>query len=370
MWRENPIVNMCNVRFPLIQAPMPGVATPRLIASVCNAGGLGSLGAAYMSAKEIKEAIREIRDLTEQPFGVNLFAPQPILKDPIQILPAQNFLDRYRQELGIPSALPDFNEIPSFLEQIETILLERPPVFSFTLGIPPLPILQRLKKEKIFLMGTATTLEEAQLLEMSGVDAVIAQGAEAGGHRGAFIDPQADPMLGLSTLVPLLVRSLKAPVIASGGIMNGDGIAAALAYGAAAVQMGTAFIACPESGAARPYKEALLHPRGALTQVTHVYSGRPARMIRNKFIKEMAEEEAPVAPFPYQHYLTKDIRTAASKMNRADLLSLYAGQNYPLITNLPASEIIPLLIEQTVIAIEKLSMQINESQAKHKDKHD
>ncbi len=361
MWKENPIVKKCNIRFPIIQAPMAGVTSPRLVAAVSNAGGLGSLGAAYMSPKEIKEAIREIRDLTEMPFSINLFAPASMPYDKKSIAQAQKFLDYFRKELEIPTALPDFSALPEFEEQIEIILEERPPIFSFTLGIPPLPILQRLKKEKILIMGTATTVEEALLLEKSGVDAVIAQGSEAGGHRATFLDLDYDPMLGISALVPHLAYALKVPVIAAGGIMNGDGIASAFALGAAAAQLGTAFIACPESGAPRAYKDALLHPHSMATIVTTVFSGKPARVLYNKFVKEMQMKNAPIAPFPFQNILTKDIRTTAAKFNRADLMALYAGQNYPLVTNLPAGEIVPLLIEQTVSAIQRLSQNLIES---------
>ncbi|MGC2595469.1 MAG: nitronate monooxygenase [Rhabdochlamydiaceae bacterium] len=354
MWKKNPIVKICNLRFPLIQAPMANITTARLVAAVSNAGGLGSLGAAYMSPKEIKEAIREIRDLSEMPFAVNLFAPTSTSYDKKGIASAQKFLDPFRKELNIPKTEPDFSELPEFSEQIEIILEEKPPIFSFTLGIPPLPFLQRLKKQKIVTIGTATTVEEALLLEKSGVDAVVAQGAEAGGHRGTFIQLANDPMLGIFALIPLLTRALKIPVIAAGGIVNGEGIAAAFALGAAAAQLGTAFLACPESGASRPYKDALLHPHGTATVVTSVFSGRPARMLYNRFIKEMELKNGSIAPFPYQNLLTKDIRTAAAKMNRADLIPLYAGQNYSLITNLPAHEMIPLLVEQTISAIQRL----------------
>lgn len=358
MWKENPIVKKCNIRFPIIQAPMVGVATPRLVAAVSNAGGLGSLGAAYMPPKEIKEAIREIRDLTELPFSINLFAPAFMPYEKKRIAQAQKFLDLFRKELDIPTRLPDFSELPEFEEQIEVILEEKLPIFSFTLGIPTLPILQRLKKEKILIMGTATTVEEALLLEKSGVDAVIAQGSEAGGHRAAFLDLDDDPMLGISALVPLLTHVLKVPIIAAGGIMNGDGIASAFALGAAAAQLGTAFIACPESGAARAYKDALVHPHAMTTIISKAFTGRPARMLHNKFVKEMQLKNAPIAPFPFQNALTKDIRTAAAKFNRADMMALYAGQNYPLVTNLPAGEIVPLLIKQTVDTIQRLGQNL------------
>lgn len=357
MWKENPIVKKCKIRFPIIQAPMANINTPRLVAAVSNAGGLGSFGAAYLSPKEIKEAMREIRDLTELPFAVNLFAPCREAYDKKRIEQAQKFLEPFRKEINIPTTNPDFSALPEFAEQIEAVLEERPPIFSFTLGIPPIPILQRLKKEKIFVLGTATTLEEALLLEKSDVDAVIAQGAEAGGHRGTFLDHASDPMIGISALVPQMVKSLKVPIIAAGGIMNGSGVAAAFALGAAAAQLGTAFLACPESGAPRTYKDALIHSQEMETTVTEVFTGKPARMLHNKFVKEMEQKNAPIAPYPYQNLLTKDIRVAAAKQNRSDLMPLYAGQNYHLTTNLPASEIVPLLVEQTIDAIQRINQQ-------------
>jgi nitronate monooxygenase len=356
MWSKNPIVKRCHIRFPLIQAPMAGIATPRLVAAVSNAGGLGSLGAANMPPEEIKNAIQEIRDFTEMPFAVNLFCFPPPTYNQATIDAAQKFLKSFRKELDIPEAPPDLT-FPDFAAQIEAILEARPPVFSFTMGIPPLPILERLKKENIAIMGTATTLDEALLLEKCGVDAVIAQGAEAGGHRGTFL--QQDPMLGTTALLSTLSPALKIPIIAAGGIMNGDAIAAALALGAAAVQLGTAFLACPESGAPLSYKQTLLHSQTPTT-ITHAFTGKPARMLQNKFIHAVERENAPIAPYPYQNLLTRDIRTAAAKLNRTDLMSIYAGQNYPLITNLPASEIVPLLTEQTIRAVQKLNIDLLE----------
>ena len=278
---------------------------------------------------------------------MNLFAftPQKAKKDE----KASAFLNRFRTELDIPS--PPLGKFPDFFEQMKVVLEERPPIFSFALGVPPLNIMQRLKQEQIAVMGTATSLEEAVLLEKSGVDAVVAQGIEAGGHRSAFLEH--DHEIGLSALIPLLVRALKVPVIATGGIMNGNGIAAALALGASAVQLGTAFLACPESGAPMPYKKALMQGHGVPTVLTRAFTGMPGRMLRNRFTQEM--QGAPLASFPTQHLLTKPIRIAAAKANRADLMALYAGQNYPLITNFPASEIIPWLVEETTLAIQRLT---------------
>ncbi len=231
------------------------------------------------------------------------------------------------------------------------------------MGIPSLTILQLLKKQNIAIMGTATTLEEALLLESSGSDAIIVQGIEAGGHRSTFLDPYSDPGLSLCTLLPQLRHRLKVPLIAAGGIMSGDGIAAALALGASGVQMGTAFIACPESGAPHSYKKALLHAHPTSTVMTDKITGKSARVIENRWTKEMQESKAAVAPFPYQHLLTQQIRRAAAKMDRPDLMALYAGQNYAMASNLPASRLIQILVEQTGEAVEDLYQQFLSEQA-------
>jgi nitronate monooxygenase len=356
MWNKNRLTQALRIRFPLIQAPMAGITTPRLVAAVSNAGGLGSLAAAYLSPEKIKQDIDEVRALTEQPFAVNLFAPSDTEKDIEREKLAYASLSRFRAELDIPVSLPKNHGMPSFNEQVSLLLEEKIPVFSFTFGTLPLQLLAEFKRQGTFLMGTATTRDEALLLEMSGVDAIVAQGAEAGGHRATFLSPSTDPLLTMPVLCSLLLQSCKTPIIATGGIMNGSHIASALALGIHGVQLGTAFIACAESGASPGYKSALLQSSHAQTVLTACFSGKTARAIENQFTREM--HNAPLAAFPCQHFLTQDIRTAAAKSHRPEFLSLYAGQGFPLATNLSASEIIPLLIEQTIASIHALSAQI------------
>lgn len=359
MWKDNRIAQLLGVRFPIIQAPMANIATARLVAAVSNAGGLGSLGAAYMQPLEIKKAIAEIRDLTEKPFAVNLFIPTSSQVETELIQGASHALQPFFKELSLPTQVIDIKQMPDFQEQMEVILSERVPVFSFTFGIPSLPLIQALKQHKTLLIGTATTLEEALLLEKSGIDAIVAQGMEAGGHRATFLDTRFDALLSLHSLLLLLHGRCTLPLIAAGGIMNGAGIATALALGAAGAQLGTLFLASPECSTPNVYKKALLHSGEAKTTLTQVFSGRLARVVKNRFVSEMEERQAPIAPFPYQHLLTKGIRLAAAKAERSDLLALYAGQGFPLTSNLPAAEIVPLLVEQTVFSVQKCASVLN-----------
>ncbi|MBS0650333.1 MAG: nitronate monooxygenase [Verrucomicrobia bacterium] len=357
MWKENTLIQRLRIRFPIIQAPMAGVSMPQLVAAVSNAGGLGSLGAAYLSPLEIKEAIDEIRSLTDQPFAVNLFARENIEKDETLIQKADQHLNKYRTMLGIPS-VPSTARLPELESQIEAICREKVPIFSYTFGILDEQIMAQIKRQDTFVIGTATTLDEALLLQKSGVDAIVAQGYEAGGHRGAFDKSRSDPCLGTFALLSQIVQACKLPVIAAGGIMNGKGIAAAMALGARAAQLGTAFLATPESQASATYKQALLQLKTRRTIVTSLLTGKPARMIENEFTRQMQNDLPQIAPFPYQHYLTKGIRTVADKQNLFEWLSLYAGQGFPLASNRPTAEIIPLLVQQTIQAIENLHEKI------------
>jgi nitronate monooxygenase len=245
---------------------------------------------------------------------------------------------------------------------------ERVPVFSFTFGLLPADDLAALHGAGAFVMGTATTVREARALEAAGVDAVVAQGAEAGGHRGSFLGP-GHALVGTLALVPQVVDAVSVPVVAAGGIMDGRGIAAALALGARAVSLGTAFLACPESGASPPYRRAVLAnglvpgPRSLReaelgrgdddpTAVTRAFTGRAARGLRNRFLEEMAD--APVLPYPLQHALTADLRREAARAGKAELLSLWAGQGAPLARARPAAELVRDLAREAEEAVEGL----------------
>ncbi|MEA3051981.1 MAG: nitronate monooxygenase [Sphingomonadales bacterium] len=336
---------------PILKAPLAGAGdTPELVAAVSEAGGLGILGAAYLQPDSIRAAARRIRELTSRPFGLNLFAPIPPAPLPADAGPALRRLAPWFEELALPA--PDelpAEPHPDFGEQLQAVLDSMPAVFSFAFGETPPEAVAALKGRGIFLIGTATTVEEAVGLRRSGVDAVVAQGSEAGGHRGTYATGFEAGMVGTMALVPQMADAIDAPVIASGGIMDGRGIAAALALGAAAVQLGTAFLTCPEAGTPPPYRRALLDAAEDSTRITAAFSGRPARGIDNPFLREMAEAE--ILPFPWQNALTRPLRTKAAELGRADLLSLWAGQGLRLARELPAAELVRVLLAETEAAL-------------------
>jgi nitronate monooxygenase len=341
---------------PIIQAPMAGGGdTPDLIAAVCNVGALGFIGAAYLSPAQIAEAGRAVRARTARPFGINLFAPQRIPEPFRETGPALQRLAPFFAELGLPA--PAISEMPrdSFSEQLAAALETGASIFSFTFGILPDNAIQTIKRRKMFLIGTATTVAEALLLENAGVDAVVTQGSDAGGHRGTFAVDFNSGMVGTMSLVPQVVDAVKIPVIASGGIMDGRGIAAALALGASAVQMGTAFLTCDEAGVPNIYKEAILNAHEDQTRITRAFSGRPARGIVNRFMMEVESDSDAILPFPIQNALTRPLRTEAAKRGRAEFLSLWAGQGIRLAHRQPATELVAALVQETRTVIDRLN---------------
>jgi nitronate monooxygenase len=344
------------IEHPIVQAPMAGgPTTPELVAAVSNAGGLGSLGAAYLSPETLREQVKEIRDLTERPFGVNLFVPSPFEVEPERIERANTLLERYRKELGIeaPEELSSFAE--SFEDQLEVVLEERVPVFSFTFGSLEPELVGQLKENGTTVIGTATTVREGLRLEEDGVDMVVAQGSEAGGHRGTFLGDIRDALIGTMALVPQMVDTLSVPVLASGGIMDGRGLAAALVLGAEATQMGTAFLTCEESGAHPEFKRAVLEAAEDETAVTRAFSGRAARGIKNRFLVEVGEHEEELPPFPVQNALTKDVRAAAQRQDHAEFMSLWAGQAVRLASPTNAAELVESVVEGAEAALRDLA---------------
>jgi nitronate monooxygenase len=285
-----------------------------------------------------------------------LFAP---LSAAAPVQDAQGTLERlgpYFRELGIPSpSLPKASST-SFDQQLEAALAAGASVFSFTFGLLPGEAVERIKARDLFLMGTATSVEEAIGLEKSGVDAIVTQGSEAGGHRGSFASDFASAMVGTVSLVPQVVDAVRIPVIASGGIMDGRGIAAALALGASGVQLGTAFLTCHEAGVPECYKDAILHAHEDQTRITRAFSGRPARGIVNRFMQEIDSDPALILPFPQQNVLTRSLRTAAAKQGRAEFLSLWAGQGVRLAKRQSAQELVTRLADETENVIRKLQV--------------
>lgn len=345
-WPTNPLTKRLKISYPIIQAPMAGSATPELVAAVSNSGGLGSLAAGYMNPSDIRKAIAKIRTLTTKPFAVNLFVPNEHHATAEDIATMCQIIEKCCHELAIKIDSVHLPYIPSFAEQLAVIMEEKVPIFSFTFGIPQAEYITQLKNKNILLIGTATNIEEAIQLEKNGIDFVVAQSGEAGGHRGTFIGSIENSLTELHQLLLQLVDALKIPVIAAGGIMNGEDIVKSLKLGAQAVQMGTAFLSCPESGAPNCYKEKLLNTKTDETVLTRAFSGRTARGLNNKFITCMKPYEKNILDYPIQNALTQNMRKLSAKQNNPNFISLWAGQRAYLSRGLSANELMKALITE------------------------
>jgi len=342
---------------PIIQAPLAGGGdTPALVAAVGEAGALGFIGASYLTPAQIAEAARAVRGLTKRPFGINLFAPSPA-PPAADASAALSSVAPYFAELGLPTPTAPAPPADTFPALLEAALASGASAFSFTFGVLPAAAIDAIKARGMFLMGTATNVEEARTLERAGVDAVVAQGSEAGGHRGTFAGDVDAGMVGTIALVPQIADAVKVPVIASGGIMDGRGIAAALALGASGVQMGTAFLTCEEAGIPEAYKQAILGARESDTRITRAFSGRSARGIVNRFMTEVerAGGAEAILPFPLQNSLTRPLRAAAAKAGRAEFLSLWAGQGVSMARRGSAAELVARLAAETDAALRRVS---------------
>lgn len=348
MWNKNKITEILNIKFPIIQAGMAGgITTPELVATVSNSGALGSVGAGYMSPEQMRESIREIKKQTDKPFAVNIFVPESPVIPQEEVQRAKEWLRPYREELGVPekAEVSKLNDT-LFEELVNVIIEESVPVCSFTFGLPSKDIVQRLKQKHIVLIGTATTVEEAIANEKSGMDLVVVQGSEAGGHRGTFLGTFEDAMIGTMSLVPQVVDRVNIPVIAAGGIMDGRGVLSALVLGARGVQMGTAFVTSSESGAHTYHKDAILNSTEDLPVITSVFSGKPARGIRNEFIKELSTYKKELPKYPIQNALTQGIRQEAAKQGRPEWMSLWCGQNPRSSNQQSAGEMVTEIIKE------------------------
>jgi nitronate monooxygenase len=347
--------DLLDIRYPIIQAPMAGTDTPEFVAAACNAGVLGSLGAQYRTPDEIKKAIAEIRRYTDKPFAVNLFAlNHDVVPGDDQIAEARDRLQKYYDHFGI--AAPSIETVKATIDpeaQLETILAARVPVFSFTLGIPKTQWIYAFKSVSTVLIGAATNVKEARALEAAGIDAVTAQGSEAGGHRGTFIGSFENSLIGGMALIPQIVDAVKIPIIAAGGIMDGRGIAAALALGAHGVQLGTAFLTVAESPAHAGYKRAIREHDADDTTITKVFSGGAARGIENAYIEDNSGE--PQLPFPYQNSLTRSFRKLANLSGQIEYTNLWSGQGGRLAREASMDELVKQLISETEDVLAKLS---------------
>ena len=332
---------------PVVLAPLGGgPSTPKLAAAVCEAGGLGFLAFAYLSPQDAAARLRATRELTSRALGVNVFMPVPGPAEPESYSAFTNRLGEWAQQRGFPIGTPTFSD-DSFDAKVELLLADAPAVISVTFGCPERSFVERVHAAGSEAWITVTTPDEARAAAGVGADALVVQGAEAGGHRGGFSDGEQQPVYGLLSLLQLVSAEVDIPIVASGGIASGAGIAAALCAGAAAVQLGSAFMLAPEAGTSVAHREAL--HRRTPTTMTRAFSGRTARAIRNAFID--AHDANAVAAFPEIQHVTSPIRKAARDAGDADAINLWAGEAYPLARELPAGEIVREMTRDAAVAL-------------------
>ena len=337
----------------MIQAPMASAATPQLAAAVSGAGGLGSLGSSTLAPDELIEQARAVRELTARPFNVNFFCHRPpALGDE----DAQRARERFRplyEEFGLDEPPePGVPEIAFDDARLAALIEIRPAVASFHFGLPSEAALDAVREAGCRILSSATTVAEAEQLAERGVDAVIAQGAEAGGHRGSFLVEGDDGPVGTLALVPQVVDAVDVPVVAAGGIGDGRGLAAVLALGAAGGQLGTAFLTCPETAIHPLYRAALRSARAEATTITRAFSGRPARALRNRATEEAG---ADALAYPAQLSLSVPLGTAAAERGSPDFLAMWAGQAAPLAEEMPAAELVERIASEAQAVLARLA---------------
>lgn len=345
-WPRPALIELLGIEHPIIQAPMAGASNAVLAATVSQAGGLGGFGATDTSADDLRTIVRDIRQQTAKPFIINLYADGAERYTPptgseaalkASLAPAHRELDA-----GDPPDPIDLFE--RFEAQIAVIIEEQVPVFSTHFGLPEPAVVRALKANGTRVISTATTVAEALELVAGGADAVIAQGMEAGGHRGTFSSEFKKGEIGTLALVPQIADAVSVPVIAAGGIMDGRGIAASILLGASGVQMGTAFVPCPETDANPAYVRRLLEAEAGDAILTDTFSGRPMRVLRNRLVDLLEENRAHCLDFPEQLSMTRNLRKAALARSDDDFLPLWAGQGAPMARAMPAADLVKSLV--------------------------
>lgn len=346
---ETRICQLLKIDYPIIQAGMAGgPTTVELVVEVSEAGGLGTLGAAYMTPDALRQTIREIRSKTKKNFGVNIFAAT-VNDDFSRLAEVQKALSPFRSQLEIQEVQSSYQSPDWSVEQFTICIQEGVPVISTAFGCLSAEQMKVAKERQVKIVAMVTTVEEAKQAEVSGADAIVAQGSEAGGHRSTFSleNHPAGAQIGTLSLVPQVADAVEIPVIAAGGIVDGRGLVASLILGAQGVQVGTRFVAAKESGAHAAYKQAIFESNEESTVVTKSFSGRPARGIKNRFIQEFEQSGIQPLPFPSQNTITKDIRAAAAKANDPAYMSLWAGQSTRSLTKeIGAAEIVQTIMEE------------------------
>ena len=358
---RTPLCDVLGIEWPIFQATMAGAYTIDLVAAVSEAGALGGFGHAYTEPDMMRTDAQAVRARTQRPFAINLFAASTPDEPPVEqqrgpIEAMRSHLEQFG--LPVPERVPP-PYAPDRSRQIEAVCAIAPRVFTGHLGDITPEAIGQLRAARVRIGASATSVREARHLEALGVDFIVAQGMEAGGHRGTFLHHPEDVMTGTLSLVRLVVQAVNVPVVAAGGIMDGAGIAAVLALGAQAAQVGTAFLLCPESGAAEAHRKAIENMDGDETAITRAFSGKPARGVRNHFIEAAERAHVPLLPFPVQQKLTAPIRAASAKAGSADRIAGWSGQAGSLARRLPARDLVRALVDETCETIDRLRRSIS-----------
>jgi nitronate monooxygenase len=355
-WQDRRLLDLFGVEHPIIQAPMAGPTTPQMAIAALNAGALGSVAAAMLTPDLLRGELQTVRQQTDRPLNVNFFCHEPPVVDAGRETSWRKRLAGYYEELGVPASAADGGAVrtPYSAAMGELLLEFRPKVASFHFGLPEEALLKPLRDAGILIVSSATTVEEARWLEARGVDAVIAQGAEAGGHRGMFLTDDIASQPGTMALVPQVVDAVKVPVIAAGGIADGRGVVAALALGAAGVQVGTAFLLTPEARTSQVHRAALKSRTADVTALTNVFTGRPARGVINRIMREVGPM-APEAPsFPLAAGAATPLRVAAEGKGSGEFSPLWSGQSARLAREMPTGAVVTTLVEEAAVALRRV----------------
>ncbi len=341
MWPDRRLLDLLKTEHPIVLSPMAGVMDAELVIAVAEGGGLGSLPCAMLSAEKAREQVNIIRQRVSAPINMNFFCHQAVAVDPAREAGWKQRLAPYYHELGVDPAAPvnAANRAPFDAAMCAVVEELKPEVVSFHFGLPQPALLERLKAAGALVLASATVVREAVWLEQNGADVIIAQGAEAGGHRGMFLTEKLAEQVGTFALVPQVVDAVKVPVIAAGGIADGRGIAAALALGASGVQIGSAFLRCPESKVSVLARAALAEASDETTVITNVMTGRFARGVANRVMREVGPISPDAPAFPHAATALAPLKAAAEKLGRVDFTNLWAGQALPLGSELPAAQL-------------------------------
>lgn len=346
---QNRLTSILKINFPFVQAPMLGITTPAMVAAISNTGGLGSLAIGGLSPEDARKQIRAVKELTNKPFSVNFFA---------HTIPAEDQSKAYQEMVSFTAELCALNNIPftpptfdslkfhTWKDQLEVMLQENIPVASFTFGVPDQAGIEQFKSKGMVLIGTATCIEEALLLENSGIDVISVQGSEAGGHRGSFLTSDQPPLIGSMSLIPQVADAVYTPLLAAGGIAEGRSMASAFVLGAEGVQVGSAFLACHESAAGDKHKYRIQNGSAIHSVLTRAFTGRWARGLENNFIRKIEASGRTIPAYPYQNSLTTPIRSYAQQQQLTDFIAIWAGQSASKAVRKPAAEIMQTLIQQ------------------------